>query len=133
MPMPRSERFWIVFRPRALDHTLVVIAADHGESLGEHGEQNAWPLRHQSTLRVPLILWAPPAIPASVIEIPARLVGVMPTVLDLVSVAAPAGLDGQASARQITMTIRAPISRRSTPISRGTGRRSTAPSEQPQR
>jgi arylsulfatase A-like enzyme/Flp pilus assembly protein TadD len=79
----------------ALDRTLVVIASDHGESLGEHGERTHGLFAYESTLRVPLILWAPTAISASSIETPARLVDVMPTVLDLVGVAAPAGLDGR--------------------------------------
>jgi choline-sulfatase len=79
----------------ALDRTLVVIASDHGESLGEHGERTHGLFAYESTLRVPLILWAPAAIPTSSTQTPARLVDVMPTVLDLVGVAAPAGLDGR--------------------------------------
>jgi arylsulfatase A-like enzyme len=78
-----------------LEHTLVVIASDHGESLGEHGERTHGLFAYESTLRVPLILWAPPTMNASVIEMPVRLVDVMPTVLDLVGVAAPGGLDGR--------------------------------------
>jgi choline-sulfatase len=79
----------------ALDRTLVVVASDHGESLGEHGERTHGLFAYESTLRVPLILWAPTALPTSSIETPARLVDVMPTVLDLVGVAAPGGLDGR--------------------------------------
>ena len=41
----------------ALDNTLVVFTADHGESLGEHGEQTHGAFAYNSTLRVPLILW----------------------------------------------------------------------------
>ncbi|HEX3645307.1 MAG TPA: sulfatase-like hydrolase/transferase [Vicinamibacterales bacterium] len=79
----------------ALEHTLVVIASDHGESLGEHGERTHGLFAYESTLRVPLIFWAPPAIPAASINVPARLVDIMPTVLDLVGVTAPAALDGR--------------------------------------
>jgi tetratricopeptide (TPR) repeat protein len=79
----------------ALERTLVVIASDHGESLGEHGERTHGLFAYESTLRVPLIMWAPPAIAPASIEAPARLVDVMPTVLDLVAVPAPRGLDGR--------------------------------------
>ena len=39
--------------------TAIVVAADHGEGLGEHGEQTHGMLAYDSTLRVPLIVWAP--------------------------------------------------------------------------
>ena len=83
----------------ALDRTLVVIASDHGESLGEHGERTHGLFAYDATLRVPLIVWAPPALRADVVAEPARLVDVMPTVLDLVGVAAPAGSTAAACVR----------------------------------
>ena len=79
----------------ALDHTLVVIASDHGESLGEHGERTHGLFAYDVTLRVPLILWAKGALPPAVSRSPSRLVDLMPTVLDLVGVTVPAGLDGR--------------------------------------
>jgi arylsulfatase A-like enzyme/Flp pilus assembly protein TadD len=79
----------------ALDHTLVVIASDHGESLGEHGERTHGLFAYDVTLRVPLILWAKGALPPAVSRSPSRLVDLMPTVLDLVGVPVPAGLDGR--------------------------------------
>ena len=39
-----------------LENTVIVIAGDHGESLGEHGEDMHGYLLHESTLRVPLII-----------------------------------------------------------------------------
>ena len=49
-----------------LANTLVVVTADHGESLGEHQERTHGLFAYDATLRVPLIVWAPPAIsPAS--------------------------------------------------------------------
>ena len=42
-----------------LDRTLVVIAGDHGESLGDHGEETHSMFVYESALRVPLILWRP--------------------------------------------------------------------------
>src|SRR3954454_8348043 len=73
----------------ALDRTLVLIASDHGESLGEHGERTHGLFAYESTLRVPLIMWAPGSIAARAVAAPARLVDIMPTVADLVG--APIG------------------------------------------
>ncbi len=44
---------------RLLDRTIVVVAADHGESLGEHGEDGHGIFLYESTLRVPLIVRVP--------------------------------------------------------------------------
>ena len=42
-----------------MDRTLVVVAGDHGEGLGDHGERTHGMLLYDSTLRVPLIVAAP--------------------------------------------------------------------------
>jgi choline-sulfatase len=68
-------------------HTLVVVAADHGESRGDHQERTHGLFAYDATLRVPLVMWAPPVIRPGVYREMARLVDVMPTVLDLVGVA----------------------------------------------
>src|SRR5216684_7800546 len=39
-----------------LDHTLVIVAADHGESLGEHGERTHGVFVYDVTMRVPVII-----------------------------------------------------------------------------
>jgi len=71
-----------------LANTLVIVAADHGESLGEHQERTHGLFAYDSTLRVPLIVWAPAAVRPGVLRGPVQLVDVMPTVLDLVGVPA---------------------------------------------
>ena len=74
-------------RAGQLVHTLVVVAADHGESRGEHQERTHGLFTYDATLRVPLVVWAPPSFaPASSARC-RGLVDVMPTVLDLVRVA----------------------------------------------
>jgi len=78
-----------------LDRTLVVVMSDHGESLGEHGERTHGLFAYESTLRVPLIFWAKNGLAPGVLDAPARLVDVMPTILDLVGVQAPAPMDGR--------------------------------------
>ncbi len=65
-----------------LDDTLVVITADHGESLGEHGEKTHALFIYDATVRVPLILRFPRALPAGrVYSGPVRTVDIVPTVL----------------------------------------------------
>ena len=51
-------------RPRPA-RTLVVLTADHGESLGEHGEATHGIFAYEATLRVPLILYAPRLVRAA--------------------------------------------------------------------
>lgn len=73
-----------------LDRTIIVVTADHGESLGEHGERTHGVFAYESTLRVPLV-FAGPGVPQRVVQAPAvSHVSVLPTVLELAGVTAPA-------------------------------------------
>ena len=77
-----------------LDRTAVILTADHGESLQEHGEAGHGIFLYQSVVHVPLIIRAPGLTARRVAGV-TRLVDVMPTVLELVGVNRPAtGLDG---------------------------------------
>src|SRR6202023_2219260 len=75
----------------SLDHTLVIVAADHGEELYAH---NGY-LYHscsvyQSTLHVPLGLAAPGLLPAGAgVPQTVELIDVAPTLFDLLAVAPP--------------------------------------------
>ena len=78
--------------------TLVVVTADHGESLGEHGEMTHGIFAYEATLHVPLIIaevqpGAPPARGVTVTT-PARHIDIVPTVLDAIDSAVTAGLPG---------------------------------------
>jgi arylsulfatase A-like enzyme/Flp pilus assembly protein TadD len=70
---------------------LVVVTADHGESLGEHGEQSHGLFTYEATLKVPLVVWGRGVAPGRDAR-PARHVDIFPTVLQAAGVAAPAGL-----------------------------------------
>jgi len=72
-----------------------VFAADHGEALGEHGEKTHGYFIYDSTLRVPLVFHAPHAIEPGESAQPARLVDIVPTVLDLLDLPVPGAIDGQ--------------------------------------
>jgi arylsulfatase A-like enzyme/Flp pilus assembly protein TadD len=75
--------------------TLVVLTADHGESLGEHGEATHGIFAYEATLRVPLILYQPRLLRPRVESQPARHVDLLPTILDALSLPPPAGLPGR--------------------------------------
>ena len=77
-----------------LDRTLIVVTADHGESLGDHGETTHGLFAYDSTQRVPLVFWAS-GLPARSISSPGAHVDIMPTVLDLIGVEPPTGIDGR--------------------------------------
>src|SRR5262245_12457891 len=64
------------------DDTLLCVAADHGESLGEHGEDTHALLLYDSTLRVPLIV-AGPGIEPRVVDSPVSLADVAATLVEL--------------------------------------------------
>ena len=82
-------------RSDALTNTLVVIASDHGESLGEHGERAHGLFAYDATLRVPLVMWAPPRLRAGIFGDNMRLVDVVPTILDLLGATPLANVDGR--------------------------------------
>jgi choline-sulfatase len=67
---------------KVADDTLVVLTADHGESLGEHGEKTHGVFVYDATVRVPLIFRHPRLLArGKVIDAPVRTIDVTPTVL----------------------------------------------------
>jgi arylsulfatase A-like enzyme/Flp pilus assembly protein TadD len=68
---------------RALDDTLTIVTADHGESLGEHGETTHGLFAYDATLAVPLLISAPWVKPA-VVDAPVTHTDLAPTILDTV-------------------------------------------------
>src|SRR5690606_31495038 len=73
--------------------TIVVVTADHGEELGEHGQRYHGRSLYNQGTRIPLVIHDPGAAP-HVVDTPVSLADVMPTVLDLVGLAGPAGMNG---------------------------------------
>ncbi|MEA2601705.1 MAG: choline-sulfatase [Acidobacteriota bacterium] len=63
--------------------TVVAVAADHGESLGEHGELTHGLLLYEPTLHVPLILRAPGRLTSRVVRSPVSLTDLAPTLAGL--------------------------------------------------
>jgi tetratricopeptide (TPR) repeat protein len=83
---------------------VIVYLSDHGEALGDHGETTHGIFLYGATLDVPLIIAPPPGaelgspgqrLAGRRVHGLARLVDVTPTVLDLVGLPVPDGLDGR--------------------------------------
>ena len=83
------------------EKTLVIVTADHGEELMDHGF-----IGHTSTsfsgsafdelLKIPLVMTCPSLLPATRrLDMQVRSVDILPTVLDLVGVAIPETLPGR--------------------------------------
>jgi arylsulfatase A-like enzyme/tetratricopeptide (TPR) repeat protein len=76
-------------------NTVVLVTADHGESLGEHGEETHGVFVYEATLRVPLIVAGPGVSAGVVSRATARGIDLFPTLLDLAGVAVPGGVEGR--------------------------------------
>ncbi len=78
------------------DRSLIVLVSDHGEGLGEHGEDEHGILLYRETLHVPLLVKLPSGRRAGErIETTVALVDVAPTVLAQAGADAPPGLSGR--------------------------------------
>jgi arylsulfatase A-like enzyme/Flp pilus assembly protein TadD len=84
----------------SLTNSLVVLAADHGEGLGDHGEQKHGFFIYDSTLHVPLIVKIPGATPRVVGE-EVSLVDVVPTLLQALHIPIPPTVQGRSLSNEI--------------------------------
>jgi choline-sulfatase len=74
---------------------VVAVVGDHGEMLGEHGEETHGLLLNRGARRVPLILAGPGVPSARVHDCLVRTADLAPTLLALAGAPVPAGLDGK--------------------------------------
>lgn len=82
-------------RARGLyDDTLIVVVADHGQGLMDHG-WHAHRLLYQEQIRVPLIVRVPGARPVPAVPALVRTVDIYPTVLDYLGIALPKPVSGR--------------------------------------
>jgi len=80
----------------AYSNAIIVIVGDHGEGLGEHGEETHGLFLYDSTLHVPMMLkMAGAAQRGLVIDAQVRTTDILPTVLSLTNVPVPAQLNGE--------------------------------------
>jgi arylsulfatase A-like enzyme/Tfp pilus assembly protein PilF len=79
-----------------LDRTVVAVIADHGESLGEHGEQEHGVFLYEPVLRVPWIMRLPNhAHAGTVVTEQVRAIDVLPTLAALAGAKPPSRIDGE--------------------------------------
>jgi choline-sulfatase len=82
-------------RKGVLGRTLLLVTADHGESLGEHGEGTHGLFLYDATLRIPFLM-AGPGVPAGrVATTVARGIDVFPTLLDYAGLPARSDVEGR--------------------------------------
>ncbi len=87
-------RLFAYLKERNLEEkTIVILTADHGESLGEHGEMTHGYFAYNATLWVPLIIKAPGFKPGRIEEAVCHI-DLFPTVCDLVGIQKPSFLQG---------------------------------------
>ncbi len=80
------------------DSTAVVVTSDHGEQLGEHGRWAHGPDLHEELIRVPLIFNGPGLAGPRRIDRQVELLGLAPTLLELLGVPAPPSFLGSSFA-----------------------------------
>ena len=82
------------------DDALIVIASDHGESLGAHGEETHGVFLYDETIHVPLLVKLPQTLNAAKrVAARASLVDIAPTILEIAGVAIPSQMQGQSLLR----------------------------------
>jgi arylsulfatase A-like enzyme/Tfp pilus assembly protein PilF len=75
------------------DDALIVLTADHGESLGEHGESTHGVFLYNATIKVPLIFRGP-GISPKVVKEAATLCDIAPSILQLIGIKDSYAFDG---------------------------------------
>src|SRR5439155_10495775 len=81
------------------DDALIVLLSDHGEGLGDHGEQEHGLFLYRETIRVPLIIRLPRNQSAGRrIGVPVQHIDLVPTILDWLGLPPQRGLRGRSLA-----------------------------------
>jgi choline-sulfatase len=85
-------------------NTAVIVAGDHGTSLGAHGEETSGIFLYDETIHVPLLIKLPesnpPAKPTTARVIAkVRLVDIAPTLLEIATIPVPSQMPGQSLLR----------------------------------
>ncbi len=90
------------FTGRAPEHApIVIVTADHGEALGDHGQPFHSTDLYNSQLRVPFVITGP-GIPSARLFETVSLTDLTPTIVELAGFQPPANLDGRSLADAIT-------------------------------
>ena len=77
------------------ENTVVVVTSDHGDEFFEHGRKGHHRTLYDEILRVPFVLYVPGATPTKpVVTMETSIIDIMPTVLSLVGIDIPDGVEG---------------------------------------
>nr|MBA3949805.1 sulfatase-like hydrolase/transferase [Acidobacteriota bacterium] len=82
-----------------IDRTIIIVTADHGESLGEHGEGSHGLFIYDASVKVPLVIRAPyAAAKGRTVAQVVRSHDLAPTVLDLLGLPGDPAMEGRSLA-----------------------------------
>jgi choline-sulfatase len=107
-------KFLAQLRARGLyDNSVIAVMADHGEALGDHGEDTHGIFLYDETIHVPLVIKLPGAASSEKassgkaaagkrIENPVELVDVLPTILQAVKIPVPPEVQGESLLGMLT-------------------------------
>ena len=85
------------------EDTLLIIAADHGEAFGEHGDWEHGHTLYQETIKIPLIIWYPKIRYNQIVSNElAGLIDIKPTILNIVGIKQSEIYQGKDLISQIT-------------------------------
>jgi len=91
-----GEFFNYLKEKNLLDKTIIILTADHGESLGQHKENAHGFFIYDVSTRVPLIIRFPQKkLAPKIIEQRARSIDIMPTVLNFIGQSPPETVQGK--------------------------------------
>ena len=76
------------------EKTLIVLMADHGESLGEHGEYTHGVFLYESTMHIPLIVAGPGILKGQLVDQQVRSIDIMPTITDFLAISSGSKVQG---------------------------------------
>ena len=89
------EPFFSSLMETAGHSSILVFTSDHGEGLGDHGELTHGTFAYESTLKIPYFIWAPGLVEATVSDISARHIDILPSLLYLLNLPVPDSLPGR--------------------------------------
>lgn len=76
------------------DSTLLIVTGDHGEMLGEHGEEEHTYFIYEAAIKVPLIVKLPGQKKGATVSEPVGLVDLVPTICSLLDIDIPGRVQG---------------------------------------
>jgi arylsulfatase A-like enzyme len=91
-----------------LDSSLVILTADHGEELFDHGGFEHGHAMWQEILHVPLVFWGPGVRPGRE-PVPVSLVDVVPTILDALGIEHGLDMEGRSLWPNLTADVPLPV------------------------